>query len=160
MHLRRITIAGLSAITALAAQAEERLPMITPAQYTTEQKQVAKDFEASRKVPVFGPFEPLMHSPQVMSQARAMGDYLRYKSAIGNRVRAQHFVEGYPGQGPSLHGGIATLAIPARTTSRHGPHPQSTPPACFGGHFTVPYEQNTQQSPGFGFSRIPQRVHS
>jgi 4-carboxymuconolactone decarboxylase len=37
-------------------------------------------------VPVFGPFEPLMHSPQVMNQARAMGDYLRYKSAIGTTL--------------------------------------------------------------------------
>jgi 4-carboxymuconolactone decarboxylase len=27
-----------------------------------------------------------MHSPEVMSQARAMGDYLRYKSAIGNTL--------------------------------------------------------------------------
>jgi 4-carboxymuconolactone decarboxylase len=25
-----------------------------------------------------------MRSPEVMSQVRAMGDYLRYKSAIGN----------------------------------------------------------------------------
>jgi 4-carboxymuconolactone decarboxylase len=35
---------------------------------------------------VFGPFEPLMYSPQVMNQARAMGDYLRYKSAIGTTL--------------------------------------------------------------------------
>lgn len=84
MDLRRTTIACLSAFAALAAQAEERLPTIPPAQYTAEQKQAATDFEAARKVPVFGPFEPLMHSPEVMSQARAMGDYLRYKSAIGN----------------------------------------------------------------------------
>ncbi len=27
-----------------------------------------------------------MYSPAVMSQARAMGDYLRYKSAIGNTL--------------------------------------------------------------------------
>jgi 4-carboxymuconolactone decarboxylase len=86
MDLRRMTIAGLSAFTALATQAEERLPTIPPAQYSTEQKQAAADFEAARKVPVFGPFEPLMYSPQVMSQARAMGDYLRYKSAIGNTL--------------------------------------------------------------------------
>jgi 4-carboxymuconolactone decarboxylase len=76
----------LLALTAFAARAEERLPTIPPAQYTAEQKQAAADFEAARKVPVFGPFEPLMHSPQVMSQARAMGDYLRYKSAIGNTL--------------------------------------------------------------------------
>jgi 4-carboxymuconolactone decarboxylase len=86
MKIHRMTMAGLLTITALAARAEERLPTIPPAQYTAEQKQAAADFEAARKVPVFGPFEPLMYSPQVMSQARAMGDYLRYKSAIGNTL--------------------------------------------------------------------------
>ena len=35
---------------------------------------------------MFGPFNPLMYSPQVMNQARAMGDYLRYNSAIGNTL--------------------------------------------------------------------------
>jgi 4-carboxymuconolactone decarboxylase len=69
-----------------AAGAQQRLPTIPPANYTPEQKQAAADFEAARKTPVFGPFEPLMHSPQVMSQARAMGDYLRYKSAIGTTL--------------------------------------------------------------------------
>jgi 4-carboxymuconolactone decarboxylase len=82
----RIAIAIVSTIATIAARAEERLPTIPPAQYTEEQKQAAADFESARKVPVFGPFEPLMYSPQVMSQARAMGDYLRYKSAIGNTL--------------------------------------------------------------------------
>jgi hypothetical protein len=86
MKCCRIAIAILSTIVAVAARAEERLPTIPPAQYTEEQKQAAVDFESARKVPVFGPFEPLMYSPQVMSQARAMGDYLRYKSAIGNTL--------------------------------------------------------------------------
>jgi 4-carboxymuconolactone decarboxylase len=67
-------------------QAEERLPTILPAQYTEEQKQAAVDFQAARGVPVFGPFEPLMYSAKMMSQARAMGDYLRYKSALGNTL--------------------------------------------------------------------------
>jgi 4-carboxymuconolactone decarboxylase len=82
----RMATAVLFTITAVAARAEERLPTILPAQYSEEQKQAAADFEAARKVPVFGPFEPMMYSPQVMSQARAMGDYLRYKSAIGNTL--------------------------------------------------------------------------
>jgi 4-carboxymuconolactone decarboxylase len=86
MHLPHLRLTALLAFAAFAAQAEERLPTIPSAQYTAEQKQAAADFEAARKVPVFGPFEPLMHSPQVMSQARAMGDYLRYKSAIGNTL--------------------------------------------------------------------------
>ena len=86
MKCCRIAVAILSTIVSVAARAEERLPTIPPARYTEEQKQAAADFESARKVPVFGPFEPLMYSPQVMSQARAMGDYLRYKSAIGNTL--------------------------------------------------------------------------
>jgi 4-carboxymuconolactone decarboxylase len=86
MKWGRIAIALLSTIAAVAARAKERLPTIPPAQYTEEQKQAAADFESARKVPVFGPFEPLMYSPQLMSSARAMGDYLRYKSAIGNTL--------------------------------------------------------------------------
>lgn len=86
MNYRHLVAGGLMLFSALAAHAGDRLPTIPPEQYTTEQKQAAADFEAARKVPVFGPFEPLMHSPQVMSQARAMGDYLRYKSAIGNTL--------------------------------------------------------------------------
>jgi 4-carboxymuconolactone decarboxylase len=85
-YLAPLGLTALWAWPASAAAAEERLPAISPAQYTAEQKQAAADFEAARKVPVFGPFEPLMYSPQVMSQARAMGDYLRYKSAIGNTL--------------------------------------------------------------------------
>jgi 4-carboxymuconolactone decarboxylase len=81
-----IAIAILSTIAAVTARANDRVPTIPPAQYTQEQKQAAADFESARKVPVFGPFEPLMHSPQLMSTARAMGDYLRYKSAIGNTL--------------------------------------------------------------------------
>jgi 4-carboxymuconolactone decarboxylase len=86
VNLPGLSLTGLLALGAHAAQAQDRLPTIPPAQYTAEQKQAAAEFEAARKVAVFGPFEPLMHSPQVMSQARAMGDYLRYKSAIGNTL--------------------------------------------------------------------------
>ena len=68
------------------ALAEDRLPTIPPAQYSPEQKQAAEAFEAARKVPVFGPFEPLMHSPEVMTLARSMGDYLRYKPKIGTTL--------------------------------------------------------------------------
>ena len=66
--------------------AQQRLPTIPPDQYTVEQKKAADEFLATRKVPVFGPFEPMMHSPEVMNMARAMGDYLRYHSAIGNTL--------------------------------------------------------------------------
>lgn len=73
-------------VSPLVARAAERLPTIPPSQYTPEQKQAAEAFEAARKTPVFGPFEPLMYSPEVMTLARSMGDYLRYKPKIGTTL--------------------------------------------------------------------------
>jgi len=77
---------ALSATLAYAAcsAAGDRLPTVPPEKYTDEQKKAAEEFKAARKVPVFGPFEPMLHSPQLMNQARAMGDYLRFNSVIGN----------------------------------------------------------------------------
>ncbi len=93
MTTARFTPACLSLLTCAlgvllphSVHAQERLPTIPPAQYTEAQKQAALEFEAARHTPVFGPFEPLMHSPKLMSQARAMGDYLRYGSAIGTTL--------------------------------------------------------------------------
>lgn len=78
-------MAAFSFIVATAT-AGERLPTIPPEKYTPEQKKAADEFEQARKRAVFGPFEPLMHSPEVMTQARSMGDYLRYHSALGNTL--------------------------------------------------------------------------
>ncbi len=60
----------------------DRLPPIPPDKMTPEQKKAAEEFLAARNVPVFGPFVPLLRSPEVMLRARAMGDYLRYKSVL------------------------------------------------------------------------------
>jgi 4-carboxymuconolactone decarboxylase len=68
------------------ALAQDRMPAIPPEKYTEAQKKAGEEFLATRKVPVFGPFIPLIRSPEVMTQARAMGDYLRYKSAIGTTL--------------------------------------------------------------------------
>ncbi len=69
---------------ALAQQ--KRLATIPPAQYDAEQKAAADAFLAARKEPVFGPFEPLMHSPRVAVPTRMLGDYLRFGSAIGTTL--------------------------------------------------------------------------
>lgn len=37
---------------------------------------------------------------------------------------------------------------------------QPLPPAWTGGQGTLPHEQKTQQSPGFGFNSAPQAGHS
>ncbi len=81
-----VLLGTLACMISSVAMAQSRLPAIPPDQYNDQQKKAAEDFLAARKVPVFGPFEPLMYSPEVMSQARAMGDYLRYKSGVGNTL--------------------------------------------------------------------------
>ena len=86
LALNALCLAILLAVTADYALAQTRMPTIQPEKYSDEQKKAADEFLAARKVPVFGPFEPLMYSPQVMTQARSMGDYLRYHSAIGNKL--------------------------------------------------------------------------
>src|SRR3978361_309786 len=73
-------------LLAPGVHSSDRLPTITPENYTPEQKKAADDFMAARKGPVFGPFDPLMHSPQVMTLARSTGDYLRFNSALGNML--------------------------------------------------------------------------
>jgi len=82
-----LALAGaMLAAASYPSHAEDRLPTIPPASYTPAQQQAAADFLAARKTPVFGPFEPLMYSPEVMTLARSMGDYLRFKSGIGNTL--------------------------------------------------------------------------
>ena len=76
-------LAVVAYIPHLAAQ---RLPAIDPDDYSEEQMQAAADFEAARNRAVSGPFELMMHSPAVMSRARAFGDYLRFNSAVGNTL--------------------------------------------------------------------------
>ena len=64
------------------AYAQTRLPEIPLDQYTAEQKKAAQEFELVRKKAPWGPFAMLMYSPELMNNARAMGDYLRYRSSF------------------------------------------------------------------------------
>ena len=64
----------------------DRMPPIPPESLTPAQKQASDEFSAARKTPVFGPFVPLLRSPELMTAARSMGDYLRYKSTLEPRL--------------------------------------------------------------------------
>jgi 4-carboxymuconolactone decarboxylase len=84
MKPRFAALLGSALACAACALAQDRLPTVPPGSYTDEQKKAADEFKAARNTPVFGPFEPMMYSPQLMNQARAMGDYVRFNSAIGS----------------------------------------------------------------------------
>ena len=65
---------------------QDRMPEIPADRLTEAQRQAAEEFRRVRGVPVFGPFTPLLRSPELMLAARAMGDYLRYKSSLPLRI--------------------------------------------------------------------------
>ena len=64
----------------------DRLPPISADRLTPAQKAAADEFLRTRKTPVFGPFTPLLRSPELMLAAKDMGDYLRYKSSLGQHL--------------------------------------------------------------------------
>ena len=66
--------------------AQDRMPPIPPEKYTEAQKEAADQFFETRKTPVFGPFVPLIRSPELMLRSKEMGDYLRFRASIGQKL--------------------------------------------------------------------------
>ena len=75
-------VAAAGAPAATPQSCNDRMPPIPPDRQTDAQKKASAEFLASRGTPVFGPFVPLLRSPEVMLRAKAMGDYLRYNSTL------------------------------------------------------------------------------
>ena len=61
------------------------MPAIPADALTPQQQQAAADFRAARNAGLTGPFVPLLRSPEVLTRARALGDYLRYKTQLEPR---------------------------------------------------------------------------
>src|ERR1700733_63901 len=73
-------------LAAQRSQAQDRMPPIPAEKPTDAQKKAAEQFAEGRGYEVRGPFVPLIRSPEVMLRAKAMGDYLRFKSTIPPRL--------------------------------------------------------------------------
>ena len=68
------------------ASAQDRLPPIPADKLTDAQKKATAEFEANRKLPVFGPFVPLSRSPQLMLNAERLGNFLRFGNSLPRAV--------------------------------------------------------------------------
>jgi 4-carboxymuconolactone decarboxylase len=87
MHPRVLSFALLlSAVFVGSGVAQDRMPPIAAAALTDAQRKADEEFKAARAADLSGPFVPLLRSPEVMSRARAMGDYLRFRSALPPRL--------------------------------------------------------------------------
>jgi 4-carboxymuconolactone decarboxylase len=72
--------------TAQTSSAQDRMPPIPADKLNDAQKKAADAFAEGRGYAIRGPFVPLIRSPEVMLRAKAMGDYLRFKSTLGPRL--------------------------------------------------------------------------
>jgi len=83
-----ILVVALAAVFGAAgpAGAQDRMPPIPADKLTEAQKKAIEEFKAARSADISGPFVAMLRSPEVMSRARAMGDYLRFRSSLPPRL--------------------------------------------------------------------------
>jgi 4-carboxymuconolactone decarboxylase len=81
-----VLMLAVIAVMVAPGAAQDRMPPIPPQQLTDAQKRAIAEFKVARGVDISGPFVPLLRSPEVMTRARAMGDYLRFKSSLPPRL--------------------------------------------------------------------------
>ena len=64
----------------------DRLPPLPVDQLDARQRAAAQAIIDGPRGALYGPFVPLIRSPELMDAAQRMGEYLRYRSAIGTRL--------------------------------------------------------------------------
>ena len=64
----------------------DRLPPIPPERWTPQQRSEAQAIIDGPRGALIAPFVPLLRSPELMGHAQRMGEYLRYRNALGLRL--------------------------------------------------------------------------
>lgn len=112
----------------------ERMPMPAPETMNEQQRQAADALIAGPRKGVYGPFLPLLRSPQLLERVAKLGEYLRFDSVLDVRIRelatcaaARHATNQFEWQ---MHAPLALKAGVAATTIealRVGARPQGLP---------------------------------
>jgi 4-carboxymuconolactone decarboxylase len=68
------------------ASMSDRLPPLPFEQLSAAQQVAAQAVIDGPRGALYGPFVPLIRSPELMEAAQRMGEYLRYRSALGTRL--------------------------------------------------------------------------
>lgn len=64
----------------------DRMPPIPKAKQTPAQRVAARELAATPRGGVIGPFIPALRSPEFMTRLQRLGEYLRYRGALGPRL--------------------------------------------------------------------------
>ncbi len=95
-------------ITPAAVLAQNRMPPIPAEKLTPEQKKVIELVTAPPRGPIgsTGPFIPLLRSPELMNRLQAVGGYLRFNSALPQKLvnmiallTSRHYTQQYEWDG-------------------------------------------------------------
>ena len=94
---------ALVLLIAPVLRAQDRMPAIPESEMTEAQREAVEEFKAARSTTRFGgPFVPLLRSPEILSRARNVGDYVRFNSALPPRlsefvilITARHWTQQY-----------------------------------------------------------------
>lgn len=63
-----------------------RMPSIPADDLTAEQQEAVEEFKSLRGSEPFGPFVPLLRSPELLLRVSSLGQYLRFNSALPPRL--------------------------------------------------------------------------
>ena len=64
----------------------DRLPPLPQTEWDADQRAAAEEVIRGPRGALISPFVPLLRSPELLTHAQRMGEYLRYRSAIGLRL--------------------------------------------------------------------------
>jgi 4-carboxymuconolactone decarboxylase len=113
----------------------DRLPPIPPESMTAAQRAAAESLVRGPRGALFGPFVPMLRSPELLNRAQHLGAYLRYDSAMPGRLRelailvtARHFRQAYEWHVHAPAAAAAGLAPPTVAAIAAGQRPQTLQP--------------------------------
>ncbi|HEU0063291.1 MAG TPA: carboxymuconolactone decarboxylase family protein [Hyphomicrobiaceae bacterium] len=84
--IKQLALLAVLSLEGTSVMAQDRMPEIPADRMTEAQKKAASEFAEGRGYAVRGPFAAMLRSPEVMLRAKAMGDYVRFKSTIPARL--------------------------------------------------------------------------
>jgi 4-carboxymuconolactone decarboxylase len=80
-----VVAVALAVSFGMPVDAQDRMPPIPVERMTDAQKKALEEFVGVRGQ-LTGPWIPLMRSPELLNRARALSDYLRFKSSLPPRL--------------------------------------------------------------------------
>jgi 4-carboxymuconolactone decarboxylase len=87
MKIAKIYLAAIILLSiAATAAAQDRMPPIPADHMTDAQKKAAAELIAGPRGAVFGPFIPLLRSPELMSRMQKVGEYIRFQNSLGHKI--------------------------------------------------------------------------